>query len=402
MFQNTKHLRKVLFSTAIQNGTQIQDFASIDPATLIKMGLRKNSLELFNSLRDRLNFCKYEMITDYRNLMTYVQRSHVNQFIDKQSYERVIATQFSENQINSHMIWLSYIIMEEKDYMQPLRNMESVWYKNVLYLNIKQIHAVLTFYEKFNLYISERTLYEMLKIIHKNQQKYQKEVDILYHCLQIIEKQSTLLKNDPLFLDLQNNISSKVKETLTQAKILENTNFFLIHPLQDLSIIKEGLKGQSYQLTSQQMKNMLTIIQNTLFNNPSYSKTELNEIINILQQLFSQNNTLSNKFQLSLLQKLLDKETDLSKFDPQVDYLKINDLQFLMKARLLTTKDEKSSDDLKHYIFKFLLKTMQNRKIYCVDFDHFYSINKILVENQEYSMLLKPYREYLGVYSFLY
>ncbi|CAD8148367.1 unnamed protein product [Paramecium pentaurelia] len=402
MFQNTKHLRKVLFSSAIQNGSQIQDFASIDPATLIKMGLRQNSLEIFNSLRDRLNFCKYEMITDYRNLMIYVQRSHINQFIDRQSYDRVIANQFSENLINSHMIWLSYIIMEEKDYMQPLRNLESVWYKNVLYLNIKQIYAVLTFYQKFNLYISERTLYQMLKIIHKHQQNYLKEIHILYHCLQIIENQSTMLKNDPLFLDIQNNISSKIKETYSQGKIMENINFFLIHPLEDLSIIKESLKTQTYQLTSQQMKYILTIIQNTLYNNPSYSQTELKDIITKLQQLFSQNNTLSNRFQFSLLQKLLDLETDLSKFDPQVDYLKINDLYYLFKTRLFIKNDEKLSEELKHYIFKFLLKTMQNRKIYCVDFDHFYSITKMIEQNQEYSMLLKPYREYLGVYSFLY
>ncbi|CAD8049513.1 unnamed protein product [Paramecium primaurelia] len=402
MFQNTKHLRKVLFSSAIQNGQQIQDFASIDPATLIKMGLRQNSLEIFNSLRDRLNFCKYEMITDYKNLMIYVQRSHINQFIDRQSYDRVIANQFSENLINSHMIWLSYIIMEEKDYMQPLRNLESVWYKNVLYLNIKQIYAVLTFYQKFNLYISERTLYQMLKIIHKHQQNYLNEIHILYHCLQIIENQSTMLKNDPLFLDIQNNISSKIKETYSQGKIMENTNFFLIHPLDDLSIIKESLKTQTYQLTSQQMKYILTIIQNTLYNNPSYSQTELKDIITKLQQLFSQNNTLSNRFQFSLLQRLLDLETDLSKFDPQVDYLKINDLYYLFKTRLLIKNDEKLSDELKHYIFKFLLKTMQNRKIYCVDFDHFYSITKMIEQNQEYSMLLKPYREYLGVYSFLY
>ncbi|CAD8051714.1 unnamed protein product [Paramecium sonneborni] len=401
MFQNTKHLRKVLFSSAIQNTSQIQDFASVDPATLIKMGLRQNSLELFNSLRDRLKFCKYEMISDYRNLIKYVQRSHINQYLDRQSYDNVIANQFSENLINSHMIWLSYIIMEEKDYMTPLRNLESVWYKNVLYLNVKQIYAVLTFYQKFNLFISERTLYQMLKMLHKQQKNY-KDFHILYHCLQIISKQQSNLKNDPLFLDIQNNFSTKIKETYTQAKIIENTNFFLIYPLEDLSTIKEGLKSQTYQLTSLQMKYILTIVQNTLLNNPSYNQIELNDILSKLQELFNPNNTLSNKFQFSLLQKLNDEGTDLSKFDPQVDYLKINDLHYLFKLRQLMKNHQGSSEDLKHFIFKFILKTMQNRRIYCVDFDHFYQITEMIEKNQEYSMLLKPFREFMGVYSFIF
>ncbi|CAK55603.1 unnamed protein product (macronuclear) [Paramecium tetraurelia] len=79
------------------------------------------------------------------------------------------------------------------------------------------------------------------------------------------------------------------------------------------------------------MKYCLTIIENTFLNNPSYNKTLLNEITSKLQELFSSNNTFSNKFQFSLLQKLNQKETDISKFDTKVEFLKINDIYSLLK-----------------------------------------------------------------------
>ncbi|CAD8137108.1 unnamed protein product [Paramecium pentaurelia] len=182
MFQNIKHLRKVLLSSAIQNGTSIQDFVSIVPATLIKIGLRQNSLELFNSLRDRLNFCKYEMITDQRYLMIYVQTSHINQFIDIQSYDHVIDNQFNENLINSHMIWLSYHLQQQnRRITYGLQETQNQFGTKMFYISTQNKYVqILIFYQKFNLYISERTLYEMLKIIHKHQQNYLIEVDILY------------------------------------------------------------------------------------------------------------------------------------------------------------------------------------------------------------------------------
>lgn len=42
------------------------------------MGIQKNSIELFNSVRDRLKYCKYEYIKDYENLVKYIWKSHLS------------------------------------------------------------------------------------------------------------------------------------------------------------------------------------------------------------------------------------------------------------------------------------------------------------------------------------
>ncbi|CAD8137110.1 unnamed protein product [Paramecium pentaurelia] len=109
---------------------------------------------------------------------------------------------------------------------------------------------------------------------------------------------------------------------------MENPNFFLIYPLDNLSIIKESLKTQY----------ILTITQNNLLNNQSYNRTELNKIISILQEFFSSKNTLSNKFQFSLLQKFNQNDTDLSKYDTQVEYLKLYDLYFFFSNKNVIEK----------------------------------------------------------------
>lgn len=53
-------IRRALFSTITNNITSIEDYAYIDPTILIKIGKKQNSLELFNSVKDRFRLCKYE------------------------------------------------------------------------------------------------------------------------------------------------------------------------------------------------------------------------------------------------------------------------------------------------------------------------------------------------------
>ncbi|CAD8043868.1 unnamed protein product [Paramecium primaurelia] len=167
IFQNIKHLRKkVLLSSAIQNGKSIQDFVSIDPATLIKIGLSQNSLELYNSLRDRLNFCKYEKITDQRNFMIYVYTSHINQFTDRQSYDHVIVNQFNENVINSHMIWLSYHLQQWNRRITCNLIKSSLNYKNS---SLQKIHNQINFI----------SLLQKLNHNDSDLSKYNKQVEYL-------------------------------------------------------------------------------------------------------------------------------------------------------------------------------------------------------------------------------